>query len=178
MWTVNEDKIVNQCKNVYGTGYCAGKSTAEALTTFTTSVTTNTAPPGFTSPTSPAWGITGYGTTLPIPIYTPAAFWRPVSSGVASGSTTKASSVASSTSKAASVSSTVKVTIASSTSTHVASSSAKPTSIKASSSSPSPSASATIPKWGQCGGYGWDPPATCVTGTRCEVQNEWYSQCL
>ncbi|TVY36592.1 putative rhamnogalacturonase A [Lachnellula subtilissima] len=91
MWTENGNKILNQCKNVYGTGYCAGTATASPLATFTTTATTTVTPAGYTSPTSPAWGIAGYGTTLPIPVYTPAAFWSPVSSGVASASATPTS---------------------------------------------------------------------------------------
>ncbi len=39
MWTVNQNKILNQCKNVYGTGYCAATSTAAALAAFATTVT-------------------------------------------------------------------------------------------------------------------------------------------
>ncbi|GFF30823.1 endo-1,4-beta-xylanase [Aspergillus udagawae] len=33
-------------------------------------------------------------------------------------------------------------------------------------------------KWGQCGGIGWNGPTTCVSGTTCQKQNDWYSQCL
>ncbi|KAL5355076.1 glycoside hydrolase superfamily [Aspergillus floccosus] len=33
-------------------------------------------------------------------------------------------------------------------------------------------------KWGQCGGIGWTGPTTCVSGTTCKYQNDWYSQCL
>lgn len=93
MWTVNENKILNQCKNVYGTGYCAATSTAAALAAFTTTVTTTSPPAGFTNPTSPAWGVAGYGITIPIPVYTPAVFWSPVSSGVASGSSSAIAAV-------------------------------------------------------------------------------------
>jgi hypothetical protein len=32
--------------------------------------------------------------------------------------------------------------------------------------------------WGQCGGNGWTGPTTCVSGSVCKVQNEWYSQCV
>ncbi|KAF9492037.1 hypothetical protein BDN71DRAFT_1397385 [Pleurotus eryngii] len=32
--------------------------------------------------------------------------------------------------------------------------------------------------WGQCGGNGWAGATTCVTGSTCTVQNEWYSQCI
>ncbi|KKY27109.1 putative endo-rhamnogalacturonase f [Phaeomoniella chlamydospora] len=44
MWTVNGDKVVNQCKNVYGTGECIKASTGS--TSYTTSVTTTTTPAG------------------------------------------------------------------------------------------------------------------------------------
>ncbi|KAL5485662.1 hypothetical protein ACEPAI_6703 [Sanghuangporus weigelae] len=32
--------------------------------------------------------------------------------------------------------------------------------------------------WGQCGGIGWTGPTTCVAGTFCSYQNDWYSQCV
>ena len=79
MWTLNGKEIVNQCKNVYGVGYCARSLSAGVkATTYTTSSTTIATPSAYVSPTKPAWGISGYGTTDPIPIYTPAVFW-PVS---------------------------------------------------------------------------------------------------
>jgi rhamnogalacturonan hydrolase len=84
MWTLNGGKLFNQCKNVYGTGYCAATSTASLLATFTTTVTTTSPPSGYTAPTRPAWGVAGYGTADPIPVYTPAVFWSPASSGVVS----------------------------------------------------------------------------------------------
>ncbi|KAK4207358.1 family 1 putative carbohydrate esterase [Rhypophila decipiens] len=34
------------------------------------------------------------------------------------------------------------------------------------------------PKWGQCGGNGWNGPFTCVSGTTCQKINDWYHQCL
>jgi endo-1,4-beta-xylanase len=34
------------------------------------------------------------------------------------------------------------------------------------------------PRWGQCGGQGWNGPTCCVSGTTCQNQNPWYSQCL
>lgn len=33
-------------------------------------------------------------------------------------------------------------------------------------------------KWGQCGGQGWTGPTQCVPPSTCQVQNQWYSQCL
>ncbi|KAF5386564.1 hypothetical protein D9615_001907 [Tricholomella constricta] len=39
-------------------------------------------------------------------------------------------------------------------------------------------ASAASPVWGQCGGIGWTGETTCVSGTTCVYQNDWYSQCL
>ncbi|KAL1859008.1 hypothetical protein VTK73DRAFT_7712 [Phialemonium thermophilum] len=36
----------------------------------------------------------------------------------------------------------------------------------------------TAQKWAQCGGTGFTGCTTCVSGTTCQVQNQWYSQCL
>jgi cellobiose dehydrogenase (acceptor) len=33
-------------------------------------------------------------------------------------------------------------------------------------------------KWAQCGGRLWTGNFLCVAGTTCQVQNEYYSQCL
>ncbi|KAF9262543.1 hypothetical protein L218DRAFT_1038614 [Marasmius fiardii PR-910] len=38
--------------------------------------------------------------------------------------------------------------------------------------------SAQAPQWGQCGGIGWTGPTSCVVGSTCTKQNEYYSQCL
>ncbi|KAF4592808.1 hypothetical protein EYR38_008510 [Pleurotus pulmonarius] len=32
--------------------------------------------------------------------------------------------------------------------------------------------------WGQCGGIGWTGATTCVSGSICSKQNDWYSQCI
>ncbi|KAF4342485.1 cellulase precursor [Fusarium beomiforme] len=32
--------------------------------------------------------------------------------------------------------------------------------------------------WAQCGGNGWSGSTTCVSGYKCTVVNEWYSQCI
>ncbi|KAF7431070.1 hypothetical protein PC9H_006788 [Pleurotus ostreatus] len=32
--------------------------------------------------------------------------------------------------------------------------------------------------WGQCGGIGWTGATTCVSGSVCSKQNDWYSQCI
>jgi rhamnogalacturonan hydrolase len=208
MWTVNEKKILNQCKNVYGTGYCAATSTAGAkLTTFTTTATTTSPPAGFTNPTRPIWGVSDFGTTIPIPVYTPAVFWSPVSSGVASpGSTstgtgvkTSSVSVPASTAKGASQSSSYAVA-KSSTPPYVAAEATAKSSVKVGSSSipatskltsvevagsetsSAPSStvtnSGTLGEYYQCGGQGWTGTGTCESGTTCVAQNEWYSQCL
>lgn len=39
-------------------------------------------------------------------------------------------------------------------------------------------ASAQQSVWGQCGGQGWSGPTTCISGSVCTFQNNWYSQCL
>jgi rhamnogalacturonan hydrolase len=208
MWTVNQNKILNQCKNVYGTGYCAATSTSGAyLTTFTTTVTTTSPPAGFTNPTRPIWGVGDYGTAIPIPIYTPAVFWSPVSSGVASpgsastGNAVKASSVSvpastatgasTSSSYAAAKSSTppyvaAEATTKSSVKVGPSSIPATPklTSVEVAGSETSSAPSSTVMNLGtlgeyyQCGGQGWTGTGTCESGTTCVAQNEWYSQCL
>lgn len=33
-------------------------------------------------------------------------------------------------------------------------------------------------KWAQCGGNGFTGCASCIRGTSCQFQNDWYSQCL
>ena len=82
MWIVNGRKLLNQFKDDYETGYCATTSAAGvALMIFTTTVTTTTPPAGYSAPTKPAWGIVGYGTTLPIPVYMPAMLWSVASPG-------------------------------------------------------------------------------------------------
>lgn len=43
---------------------------------------------------------------------------------------------------------------------------------------PAPGGGATAPKWGQCGGQGWNGPTKCEAGSECKVSNQWYSQCL
>ena len=32
--------------------------------------------------------------------------------------------------------------------------------------------------WGQCGGVGWSGATTCVSGSTCTKQNDYYYQCL
>ncbi|KAH6844517.1 carbohydrate esterase family 5 protein [Chaetomium sp. MPI-CAGE-AT-0009] len=34
------------------------------------------------------------------------------------------------------------------------------------------------PKWGQCGGQGWQGATCCQSGSTCQASNQWYSQCL
>ncbi|KAI9148458.1 polysaccharide lyase family 1 protein [Paramyrothecium foliicola] len=36
----------------------------------------------------------------------------------------------------------------------------------------------TVPQWGQCGGQGWTGGTTCQSPFKCNVVNEWYSQCI
>ena len=79
MWTLNGDKIINQCKNAFGTGYCLQElASAAQASTYTVSSTVTATPTAYVSPAKPSWAVEGYGTTDPIPIYTPAAMW-PVS---------------------------------------------------------------------------------------------------
>jgi rhamnogalacturonan hydrolase len=68
------DRMINECNNVYGSGGCIQAATGTA--TYSTVITTwSVAPAGWTAPASPAWGVSGYGLTVPIPVYTPSVFW-------------------------------------------------------------------------------------------------------
>ncbi|KDO27091.1 hypothetical protein SPRG_07801 [Saprolegnia parasitica CBS 223.65] len=39
-------------------------------------------------------------------------------------------------------------------------------------------AQGTVPVYGQCGGKSYNGPATCVAGSACKYQNDYYSQCF
>jgi len=41
-----------------------------------------------------------------------------------------------------------------------------------------PAPGGNIPRWGQCGGNGWQGSGTCQSGSTCRFQNDWYSQCV
>lgn len=69
MWTLNGNKIVNQCKDVYGSGSCV-RSETQGTPTYTTSQTVTATPTGYATPTKPSWAVEGYGTDIPIPVYT------------------------------------------------------------------------------------------------------------
>ncbi|KAN0108708.1 glycoside hydrolase family 28 protein [Hyaloscypha variabilis] len=87
VWTESGDYIVNQIQNIYGDGddSYGTDNGIEVLApgakpmAYTTSYTITAAPAGWTDPPSPAWAApsTGYGTTDPIPVYTPAPLWKP-----------------------------------------------------------------------------------------------------
>ena len=51
------------------------------------------------------------------------------------------------------------------------------TSSSASSTSTTGTSGSNLPKWSQCGGIGWSGSGTCVAGTTCTFENDWYSQC-
>ncbi len=66
------------------------------------------------------------------------------------------------------------------TSTSTTSTKATSTTSTASSqtSSSSGGGSCSAQKWAQCGGIGFTGCTSCVSGTTCNKQNDWYSQCL
>lgn len=89
MWTETGNEIIHQCRNVYGKGYCARELPSGATPTeFSSSITINSAPTGFVKPGPPAWGNSGYGVTLSIPVYTPAVMWGTPGFGATGGSPT------------------------------------------------------------------------------------------
>ncbi|KAF3906341.1 hypothetical protein ABW20_dc0103911 [Dactylellina cionopaga] len=44
--------------------------------------------------------------------------------------------------------------------------------------SSSPNTGNCSPKWGQCGGIGWTGASCCQSGSTCQANNAYYSQCL
>jgi hypothetical protein len=95
------------------------------------------------------------------------------------GETTSTSSATPSTTSAA-VSSTSNPAVTSSA--VVTSSTVKSSAVASSTSSVVPTTSAAtctpVGKWGQCGGNGYSGCKVCVTGSTCQYNNDWYSQCL
>ncbi|KAG6852149.1 Exoglucanase [Blastosporella zonata] len=51
------------------------------------------------------------------------------------------------------------------------------TTVAATSTSSAAASTATQVQYGQCGGIGWTGPTVCATGTTCQVNNAYYSQC-
>jgi len=41
-----------------------------------------------------------------------------------------------------------------------------------------PSSTATVPGWSQCGGQGYTGPTVCVSGFKCSYNNQYFSQCV
>lgn len=99
-------------------------------------------------------------------------------SGSSSSSTAGSTSTATSrslTSSSTSVRPTTSST--SSTSAKTTSSSTKVTTTSTTTSSP-PVATCTAAKYAQCGGTGFTGCTVCASGSTCQVQNTYYSQCL
>ncbi|KAH0341203.1 FAD/NAD(P)-binding domain-containing protein, partial [Aureobasidium melanogenum] len=94
-----------------------------------------------------------------------------VSSTAVASSTAVSSSVAAVTSAPASASITSVPTSTSETATFTGTTAITSVAV------PSP-AYTEVPKWGRCGGIGYDGPTKCVSGSTCKYQNDWYSQCL
>lgn len=97
--------------------------------------------------------------------------------GGGSSSTSSATATATSTTKTSSVPTTLSTSTVKTSSTTTARST---TTAKSSTTSSAPTASPTAlaPRWGQCGGIGWQGPKQCQAPWTCVRQNDWYSQCL
>lgn len=103
-------------------------------------------------------------TSYPIPgpkLWTGASAAAPVATTTKPATTSKAAAPATATTKAAVTTVVVKTTLA--------------TSVKPAATIVS---GATAQKWAQCGGQGFTGATACVSGTKCTVQNAYYSQCL
>ncbi|KAH8646151.1 glycoside hydrolase family 28 protein [Xylariales sp. PMI_506] len=86
VWTETNDEVINLISNVYGKGddsYGVGDgvptlASGQSPTAYTSYYTITASPTGWTIPPSPTWAApsTGYGTNIPIPVYTPAPLWN------------------------------------------------------------------------------------------------------
>ncbi|CAN9084886.1 cellobiose dehydrogenase [Alternaria alternata] len=95
--------------------------------------------------------------------------------GASSGGGKPSSSMQSSAASAKPTSS--KAPIKSSTVSVKPSSTAKPTTIKTS-TAPAPTPTKVANAWEQCGGKGYTGPTSCVSGYKCAVNNDYFSQCI
>ncbi|OHE90906.1 murein transglycosylase [Colletotrichum orchidophilum] len=87
IWTESGTSVVNKISNIFGKGdnsYGPGNGIKtlgpkESPVPYTSTYTITAAPPGWVAPPSPDWALpnTGYGTDVPIPVYNPAALWKP-----------------------------------------------------------------------------------------------------
>ncbi|KAJ5355541.1 uncharacterized protein N7496_012753 [Penicillium cataractarum] len=87
VWTDTGDRIVNKINNIFGSGDDSygtndGIKTLRASElpyTYTSSYTVTATPSDWYAPSTPTWAApsTGYGTSTPIPVYSPAPLWRP-----------------------------------------------------------------------------------------------------
>lgn len=104
-----------------------------------------------------------------------------VSGGGGSSSSPTAATSSSATSRSSTISSSTSVrpttSSTSSTSAKTTSSSTKVTVTSTTTSSP-PVATCSAAKYAQCGGTGFTGCTACASGSTCQVQNAYYSQCL
>ncbi|CEJ61946.1 Putative Glycoside hydrolase family 28 protein [Penicillium brasilianum] len=87
LWTDTGNQIVNKINNIFGSGDDSygtnnGIKTLKATEspyTYTSTYTVTATPSNWKAPSTPTWAApsTGYGTSTPIPVYSPAVLWRP-----------------------------------------------------------------------------------------------------
>ncbi|KAF5524487.1 putative rhamnogalacturonase A [Colletotrichum aenigma] len=87
LWTESGTYVVNKISSIFGNGdnsYGVGDgikplTSKQSPTAYTSTYTISTTPTGWAVPPSPTWAAasTGYGTDVPIPVYTPAPLWKP-----------------------------------------------------------------------------------------------------
>ncbi|TGO65657.1 hypothetical protein BOTNAR_0075g00070 [Botryotinia narcissicola] len=89
IWTESGSTSVNHISNIFGQGdnvygtndglVSLGAGENPKTKTYTSTYTITSAPTGWATPTWPSWAVptTGYGTAVPIPVYTPAPLWKP-----------------------------------------------------------------------------------------------------
>ncbi|KAI8180782.1 Rhamnogalacturonase A [Colletotrichum sp. SAR 10_86] len=87
LWTESGTYVVNKISNIFGNSDNSygvedgikSLTSKQSPTAYTSTYTISTTPTGWAIPPSPTWAAasTGYGTDVPIPVYTPTPLWKP-----------------------------------------------------------------------------------------------------
>lgn len=88
-----------------------------------------------------------------------------------------ASAVLSSAAASSAAATSSAATSAAATSSAVSSAPATSAVVSSAATSAASSVPSTVARYQRCGGTGYTGPTQCAKGSRCKVQNEWYSQC-
>ncbi|KAL1595532.1 hypothetical protein SLS59_008169 [Nothophoma quercina] len=113
-------------------------------------------------------------------IYSGFTSYTPPGPKVWNGASAASAAAPATTTKAAAAPAKTTAAAAKPTTTKAAAAPAKTTLATVAKPAPTKAAAAagSVAKWGQCGGNGYTGPTGCASGSTCQKQNDYYSQCL